>query len=211
LPGAPLTLDQFVAAIVTLLVVIDPPGVGLIFLALTSGMPEVEKRAVAVKASAIALAVLVGAALFGGALLAILGIGLPAFRIAGGLLLFAIAFEMVFEKRQERKVSSVAGLDHRSAIAAFPLAIPLIAGPGAITAAVLLAGRTGGEVLGMALLLLTIAAVSAVTLATLLVSSHLERIVSVTTQTVFARLTGVLLAALAVQFVIDGIRESVVG
>lgn len=195
----------------TLLVVIDPPGVGLIFLALTSGMQEAEKRAVAIKASAIAVAVLVGAALIGGTLLAILGIGLPAFRIAGGLLLFAIAFEMVFEKRQERKVSSVAGVDHRSAIAAFPLAIPLIAGPGAITACVLLAGRTNGEFSAMALLLVTIGTVAAVTLVTLLVSSHLERIVSVTTQTVFARLTGVLLAALAVQFVIDGVRESVPG
>jgi multiple antibiotic resistance protein len=192
-------------------VVIDPPGVGLIFLALTAGMAEADKRAVAVKASAIALAVLVGAALVGSTLLAILGIGLPAFRIAGGLLLFAIAFEMVFEKRQERKVSSVAGLDHRSAVAAFPLAIPLIAGPGAITASVLLAGGAEGDLVGISLLILTIAAVSGMTLVTLLLASHLERIVSVTAQTVFARLTGVLLAALAVQFVTDGIRESIAG
>lgn len=206
-----LTLDQTIAAIVTLLVVIDPPGVGLIFLALTTGMSDAEKRAIAIKASGIALAVLVGAALIGSTLLGLLGIGLPAFRIAGGLLVFAIAFEMVFEKRQERKVSSVAGMEHTAAIAAFPLAIPLIAGPGAITAAVLHAGRTDGGIVAMSLLLLIIAAVTAVTLVTLLAASHLERIVSVTTQTVFARLTGVLLAALAVQFVIDGILESVPG
>jgi multiple antibiotic resistance protein len=130
--------------------------------------------------------------LIGDWLLRALGISLPAFRIAGGLLLFAIAFEQVFEKRQERKANQAqVDADRVAGLAAFPLAIPLMAGPGAITACILLASRAGGDPRRMAALFVIIA--------------FLERALGQKGQIVFARLLGVLLAALAVQYVVDGV------
>jgi multiple antibiotic resistance protein len=150
--------------------------------------------------------VLAGAALFGDWLLRTLGIGLPAFRIAGGLLLFAIAFEMVFEKRVRRKASEAEEATHEAhvGLAAFPLAIPLMAGPGAITASILLAGRTGGDPVRLTLLLLIIAVVVLICFMVFLLAPKLERLIGLTGQIVFTRLLGVLLAALAVQYVVDG-------
>src|SRR3954470_5483576 len=133
--------EQLVSAFVTLLVVIDPIGMGPVFLGVTRGLDEAIRRRVALEASLIAFCVLAGAALIGDWLLAKLGISLAAFRIAGGLLLFAIAFEMVFQRRNERKIEQAGQLG--AAMATFPLAVPLMAGPGAITAMVLLAGRLG--------------------------------------------------------------------
>jgi multiple antibiotic resistance protein len=203
------SLEELIAAFVTLLVVIDPPGLGVIFLALTSGMNGVARRAVAIRASTIALAVLIGVALVGSQVLALLGITLQAFRIAGGLLLFTIAFEMIFQPRAERRSAQAADMaasDHLH-LAAFPLAVPLISGPGAITATVLLSGRIGASPVGMLALLLTIAVVIALCLVVLLLIPTFERVVGSTVQIVFARLTGVILAALSVQFVIDGLLE----
>src|SRR5882757_6527369 len=135
--------EQLISAFVTLLVVIDPIGLGPIFIGLTGGLDLATRRKVALEASIIAFCVLAGTALVGDWLLARLGISLAAFRIAGGLLLFAIAFEMVFQRRTERRTDQTGHLG--SAIAAFPLAIPLMAGPGALTAMILLAGRLGRE------------------------------------------------------------------
>ena len=192
-----------VSALVTLFVVIDPIGLGPIFIGLTSGMPQKVKRKIGLEACVIAFFVLAGSALFGDWLLAQLGISLSAFRIAGGLLLFAIAFEMVFQHRVERETKQP---HHGHArLAAFPLAIPLMAGPGAITAMVLLAGRTGGDLLQLAGLIGAMAAMLAVSYVVFGSSAYLERFLGEQGQAVLGRLLGVLLAALAVQYVADGV------
>src|SRR5436190_236342 len=136
--------EFFISALVTLLVVVDPAGLVPIFVSMTAELPAAARRRVALRASLIAFAILCGAALIGDWLLKSLGIGLPAFRIAGGLLLFSIASEMVFGVRIERqsRQAEEAIEEHVRNVAAFPLAIPLMAGPGAITATILLAGRS---------------------------------------------------------------------
>ena len=154
-----LPLDYMVAALVTLLVVVDPIGLAPTFLGITAGLPRATRRQVALRACLIALAILAGAALGGDWLLRTLSISLPAFRIAGGLLLFSIASEMAFGVRIARQ-SEAAGKaleEHARNIAAFPLAIPLMAGPGAITAMVLLAGRMNGDWRGLSLLMVILA------------------------------------------------------
>jgi multiple antibiotic resistance protein len=192
-----------ISALVTLFVVIDPVGLGPIFIGLTTGMPEKIKRKIGLEACVIAFFLLAGSALFGEWLLTQLGISLAAFRIAGGLLLFAIAFEMVFQHRAERETEPPhQGHAH---LAAFPLAIPLMAGPGAIAAMVLLAGRTSGDMLGLAELIGAMAAMLGICYVIFVFSSHLERLLGAQGQAVFARLLGVLLAALAVQYVADGV------
>jgi multiple antibiotic resistance protein len=197
-------ITALISALVTLFVVIDPIGLGPIFLGLTAGMSAKLRRKIGLEASIIAFFVLAGSALFGDWLLAKLGISLAAFRIAGGLLLFAIAFEMVFERRTERKAEK-SGAASGSHIAAFPLAIPLMAGPGAITAMVLLAGRVNGDPLGFVLLIASMAAMLLVAYVVLLTSSYLERFLGTQGLAVFGRLLGVLLAALSVQYVADGV------
>jgi len=151
--------------------------------------------------------------LLGDLLLRALGISLPAFRIAGGLLLFAIAFEMVLgvRMRREGQAAEEAVEEHVRNIAAFPLAIPLMAGPGAITATVLLAGRAYGQMLLVGLLLAVVVFVSLSCLATFLLAGRLSRMLGHTGNIVLSRLLGVLLAALAVQYVVDGIRAVLAG
>ncbi|MGC1694029.1 MAG: MarC family protein, partial [Pseudolabrys sp.] len=140
-------LEFLISALVTLAVVVDPLGLVPAFVAITQGLPEPSRRSVALRACLIAAAILAGSALIGDWLLRTLSITLPAFRIAGGLLLFSIASEMVFGVRTVRqsRQAEEAIEEHVRNIAAFPLAIPLMAGPGAITATVLLAGRAGGD------------------------------------------------------------------
>src|SRR4051794_19105798 len=153
--------DFAVSALVTLIVTVDPVGLAPIFISLTHGMTRHERGRVGVRASFTAFAVLAFFAVLGEALLHFLGIGLPAFQIAGGLLLFWIAFEMVFGLRGNRKqqTADVAiTQDHIRDVAAFPLAIPLMAGPGAITATILLAGRAGSDGLALVTLIALLAA-----------------------------------------------------
>ena len=200
--------DSLFSAFATLLVTIDPPGLAPIFLAVTRGMSREQRRQVALRGSIIAFGVLALFAILGGAILALLGITLPAFRIAGGLLLFAIAFEMVFERRQERKekISDVA--THRDMIhdiAAFPLAIPLIAGPGAISATVLLSGSLAAAPAAVALVGI-IAACLGLTYLVLVLSERIDALLGQTGRSILTRLLGVMLSALAVQFVADGIK-----
>src|SRR5580692_6686793 len=147
--------DFAIPALLTLLVVVDPVGLVPTYLAVTEGLPRALRRSVAVRASVIAALILIGAALIGDWLLRTLSISLPAFRIAGGLLLFSIASEMVFgvRLRRESREAEEAVEEHVRNIAAFPLAIPLLAGPGAITATVLLAGRAGGNLTLIAILI----------------------------------------------------------
>jgi len=205
--------DSLVSAFVTLLVVVDPVGLVPTFLAVTEGLPARARRRVALRACLIAAAVLAGAALGGDWLFKTLGISLPAFRIAGGLLLFSIASEMVFGVRIERqsKTAEQALEEHVRNIAAFPLAFPLMAGPGAITATVLLAGRTEGNLVAFAALLAVICAVLAICYVTFLAAGRIARTLGTTGNVVLSRLLGVLLAALAVQYVIDGIRAVLEG
>ncbi len=201
-------LDFAISALVTLFVVVDPIGLAPTFLAVTEGLPRRAKLSVALRASIIAGAILIGAALLGDWLFRALGISLPAFRIAGGLLLFAIAFEMVFgiRMRREGQAAEEAVEEHVRNVAAFPLAIPLLAGPGAITAVVLLAGRAAGNLLLTGLVLGVVVVVAASCYVAFILAGRISRLLGMTGNIVLSRLLGVLLAALAVQYVVDGIR-----
>jgi multiple antibiotic resistance protein len=201
-------IDYLISALVTLVVVVDPVGLVPTFLAVTHGLPRQARRRIAVRASIIAAAILAGTALVGDWLLHQLGITLPAFRIAGGLLLFAVASEMVFGVRTERqsKQAEDALEEHLRNVAAFPLAIPLMAGPGAITATLLLAGQASGKPTSLAILIAVVVAVCALCLGVFLVANRVDRLLGITGNVVSSRLLGVLLAALAVQYVIDGVR-----
>ena len=140
-----------------------------------------------------------------------LGVSLPAFRIAGGLLLFWIAFEMVFERRNERKQNTAEVAitkDHIQNVAAFPLAIPLMAGPGALTATMLLAGRAGGDLVQLGLLVGIAGVVVLACTLTFFLATPISRMLGVTGNVVLTRLLGVILAAMAVQFVVDGVKAA---
>lgn len=201
-------MDSIFNAFVTILVTIDPPGLAPLFLVLTQSMNRGERMQVAMRASIIGFGILALFAFAGVAILNVFGITLPAFRVAGGLLLFFIAFEMIFERRQERKEKSADTAitkDHIRNIAAFPLAIPLIAGPGAISATVLLSGSYTGLAGHMALIGI-LAACILITWLTFVAAERIDGILGETGRSILTRLLGVILAALAVQFVADGIK-----
>ena len=206
-------LNFVISALVTLFVVVDPIGLAPTFLAVTEGLPRRARRSVALRASIIAGAILIGTALVGDWLFRALGISLSAFRIAGGLLLFSIAFEMVFgvRMRREGEAAEQAVEEHVRNVAAFPLAIPLLAGPGAITATVLLAGRANGDLLLTGLLMAVVIFVAATSFVAFILAGRISGLLGMTGNIVLSRLLGVLLAALAVQFVIDGIRAVLAG
>jgi multiple antibiotic resistance protein len=206
-------LDYAISALLTLLVVVDPVGLVPTFLAVTEDLPRAARRSVAIRASIIAGAILIGTALIGDWLLHTLSISLPAFRIAGGLLLFSIASQMVFgvRLRRESEEAEEAVEEHVRNIAAFPLAIPLLAGPGAITATVLLAGRAGGNPMLIAILIAVVVLVAAACLVAFLFAERIGRAIGLTGNIVLSRLLGVLLAALAVQYVVDGVRATFAG
>jgi multiple antibiotic resistance protein len=206
--------DFATSALVTMLVTLDPPGLAPIFLSLTRGMSPGERRQVAIRACIIAFGIMAFFGVAGDVVLKALGVSLPAFRIAGGLLLFWIAFEMVFERRTERKqqtAETAITQDHIRNVAAFPLAIPLMAGPGALTATILLAGRAQGEPLLLTMLAAICGLVILCCLAVFLAAGAIARLLGVTGNIVLTRLLGVILAALAVQFVIDGVRAVALG
>jgi multiple antibiotic resistance protein len=204
-------LDYLVSAFVTLLVVVDPVGLAPVFVGLTAGLPENARRRVALRACLIAGAILLGVAIAGDFVLRNLGITPPAFEIAGGLLLFLIGTEMVLGTRLQgqSKTAEQAIEEHVRNIAAFPLAIPLMAGPGAIAATVLLSAAAYTPAM-FALLILVIAAVCAITLAVFFFATQIARVLGITGNVVLSRLLGIILAALAVQYVIDGVRAVIV-
>ena len=208
-----MALEFFISAFVTLLVVVDPVGLVPTFIAITTGLPVKASRSVALRACLIAVAILAGSALAGDWLLRTMSITLPAFRIAGGLLLFSIASEMVFGVRIARQSKTAEEVieDHVRNIAAFPLAIPLMAGPGAITATVLLAGRADSDPMRLGILLGVIAVVLAICLAVFTAAGRIGKLIGTTGNVVMSRLLGVLLAALAVQYVVDGVRAAMAG
>jgi len=201
-------LEYLVSALVTLLVVVDPIGLVPTFLAVTHGLPPAARRQISIRAAIIAAAILTGTAFVGDWLLRQLGISLPAFRIAGGLLLFAVASEMVLGVRTDRQSQEAeqALEEHVRNVAAFPLAIPLMAGPGAITATLLLAGQAGGSLVLLASLIGVVIAVCALCLVAFLIAGRIDRLLGITGNVVLSRLLGVLLAALAVQYIIDGVK-----
>jgi multiple antibiotic resistance protein len=206
-------LDYAISALLTLFVVVDPVAMSPTFLTVTTGMPRASRKSVAVRASVIAGAILIGTALIGDRLLNILEISLPAFRIAGGLLLFGIATEMVFgvRSRNEGETAEQAMEERVRNVAAFPLAVPLLAGPGAITATVLLAGQAAGHMVRLAILIGVVILVAASCLVTFLFAERISGLLGMTGNIVLSRLLGVLLAALAVQYVVDGIRAVLAG
>ncbi len=199
-------------AIVTLFVTVDPIGLVPMFIALTAGMSALERRAIGLRATTTAAAILVAFALFGQGLLAFLDISLAAFRIAGGLLLFWIAFEMVFELRQRRKTNTVNAAQGNEAahVAVVPLAIPLISGPGSISATILIASHAPGyaEVMG---LIAVIVLMMAANFAVFLLATPIDRLLGATGRLVLSRLLGVILAALSIQFVADGVTAIAAG
>ncbi len=198
--------DFLITAFVTMFIIIDPIGLLPLFIALTQGMGKVERRSVAIRAVTVAFFILAIFGIAGDALLAFVGIGMPAFRIAGGLLVFLIAVEMLFERRKERREKQ-SEEPHAHDPSVFPLATPLVAGPGSLAAIILLASGSDGTANPV---ILTIAAMSGVLLFTFILflfANGLEKLMGKTLINVVTRLLGMLLAALAVQFVVDGLRS----
>jgi multiple antibiotic resistance protein len=206
-------IEFFISALVTLLVVVDPVGLVPAYLAVTAGLPAKARRGVAWRACLIAAAILAGSALAGDWLLRTLSITLPAFRIAGGLLLFSIASEMVFGVRIERQSRQAENAveEHVRNVAAGPAISGMASGKAAITATVLLAGRSSGDIARLPILLAVIAAVLALCFVVFLLAAPIVKLLGTTANIVMSRLLGVLLAALAVQYVVDGVRAALAG
>ena len=202
--------DLFVDSLIVLLVVVDPLGIAPIFAALTHGDSPADKRRTAIRGTFIAGAILVVFVLAGDTLLNALGIGMPAFQIAGGLLLFLLAVDMVFARQSG--IRSTTEREQREAatkkdISVFPLAIPLIAGPGAMTTVLLMVGEQGDDPLVIGTVLIVLLVVLALTLASLLFAARIMVFMGETGANVVSRVLGVILAALAVQFVLNGWQE----
>lgn len=203
-------MELFLSAFVTLFVVIDPPGCAPIYAGLTKGATAMQARHMAMRACIIATLILLVFALFGQQLLGALHIELDSFRIAGGIMLFVIALEMVFEKRVERReqrAEKVAATPEIEDVSVFPMAMPMLAGPGAIAAVMLLQNEADGPEATL-VVLGALVAVMVLTLLALIAANPLMKLVGARVEAVITRLLGVLLAALAAQYVIDGIRNS---
>ena len=202
-------LDLFLSAFVTLFVVIDPPGCAPIYAGLTSGATRAQARSMALRASLIAGVILLIFALFGEGLLAALHIELDAFRIAGGIMLFLIALDMVFEKRTQRReerAEKVRATPEVEDVSVFPIAMPMIAGPGSIATIMLLMSRSQGTEQTL-VVLAALVAVLALTALALLAAGPVMKLLGASVEAVITRLLGVLLAALAAQYVIDGLKS----
>ena len=204
-------IELFVSSLITFFVVIDPPGCAPIYAGLSAGATPTHRRAMAVRAVGVAAAILLVFALFGEDLLHGLGIELASFRIAGGIMLFLIALEMVFEKRTQRREDRAAKVaevpEEAEDVSIFPMAMPMIAGPGSIASVMLLMSHTDG--LQRSLVVLAgLGTILLLTLVALLAAGPLMRLLGAKIEAVITRLLGVLLAALAVQFVMDGLQVS---
>jgi multiple antibiotic resistance protein len=206
-------IELFTTAFITLVVIIDPPGCAPIFASLTSGTTAAHRRSMAIRSAAVAWFILIFFALLGEPLLDTLGISLSAFRLAGGIMLFIIALEMVFEKRTERRearAQEIEGTPEADDIAVFPMAIPMIAGPGSIATIMLLGARANGLVEG-AIVLGAMTLVILLTLVALLAAGPLMKLIGAKLEAMITRILGVILAALAAQFVLDGLERSLPG
>lgn len=204
-------LETAVLAFATFFATIGPPDVAAMFAALTPGTPPRERRRIALRGTLIATVILVFFAVAGEQLLSVLGISLPALRIAGGILLFLIGLDMVFARSSGGTSTTPEETQEASLkqdITVFPLATPLIAGPGAMGAAILLMSDAAETLLLQAIVVAALLAVLAITLAGMLLATQLQRLLGVTGMHVITRILGVLLTGLAVQFVLDGIANS---
>jgi len=203
-------IELFLSAFVTLLVVIDPPGCAPIYASLTREAPKPARRAMAIRAVFVAFGILLFFGLLGEDLLSALGVSLSAFRIAGGIMLFLIALEMVFERRTQRRATRAQEVDadpEHEDVSVFPMAIPMIAGPGSIASVMLLVARSDGMEETVTVFA-ALVAVLLLTLLALLAAGPLMRLLGHRMEAMLTRLLGVILAALAAQFVIDGISVS---
>jgi multiple antibiotic resistance protein len=203
-------VELFLSAFITFFVVIDPPGCAPIYASLTADASQAQRRAMAIRAVFIAGIILLIFGLFGEQLLAALGISLDSFRIAGGIMLFLIALEMVFEKRTERRearAQEIIETPEVEDVSVFPMAMPMIAGPGSIATLMLLMSKNEG--LNASLVIFgALATVLALTMLALLAAGPLMKLLGAKIEAVITRILGVLLAALAAQFVVDGLRAS---
>ncbi len=199
--------ELFLSAFVTLFVVIDPPGCAPIYAGLVKGANQRQATAMAVRATFIATLILLVFALFGEKLLGALHIELNSFRIAGGIMLFVIAMDMVFEKRTQRREERAEKVreDHVEDVSVFPMAMPMIAGPGSIATIMLLTARADGTEQTLTVLA-AMGAVLLLTLFALVAAVPLMKLLGARVEAVITRLLGVLLAALAAQYVIDGVK-----
>jgi multiple antibiotic resistance protein len=203
-------IELFGSALVTFLVIIDPPGCAPIFASLTAGASPVQRRGMAVRSSLIAWIILMFFALLGRPMLNALGISLASFRIAGGIMLFIIAVDMVFERRTERREKRAHAFEQTPEvedISVFPMAMPMIAGPGSIASAMLWVSRAETPI-HIVLILAAITVVMGITLVTLLAAGPLMRLIGSKVEAAITRILGVILAALAAQFIVDGLRQS---
>lgn len=203
-------IELFGSALVTFLVIIDPPGCAPIFASLTRGTPAAHRRAMAVRSSFIAWAILMFFALLGKPMLHALGISLASFRIAGGVMLFMIALDMVFERRTQRRevrAQLIEGTPEADDISVFPMAIPMISGPGSIASAMLWVSRAD-DAAQVLTVLAAITVVILITVVCLLAAGPMMRLIGERIEAMITRILGVILAALAAQFVVDGLKQS---
>jgi multiple antibiotic resistance protein len=198
-------VEMLVSAFVTLFVIIDPIGLAPLFIALTQGMTEQQRMKVGRRALLVSFVILLAFGLFGERLLTAIGISIPAFRISGGLLLFLTALDMLFERRSDRRERKAN--EHPADPSIFPLAMPLIAGPGALATMVLLSSRNSGDLVGLVGIHLVMVLVLGITYLLFRASGRVERLLGPIGIVVLTRLFGILLAALSVQFVLDGLRD----
>lgn len=205
-------IELFISSLITFFVVIDPPGCAPIYAGLTAGAPREQVRSMAVRAVLIAGGILVVFALFGQNILSAIGASLDSFRIAGGILLFVIATEMVLEKRTQRREDRAQKIveAHVDDVSVFPMAMPMIAGPGSIATIMLYVSETSG-IAALGVIFAALVSVLVLTLLALLAASPLMRLLGQRVETVITRLLGVILAALAAQFIIDGLLGSFPG
>ena len=206
-------IELFTTAFITLAVIIDPPGCAPIFASLTAGTDAAHRRKMAIRSALVAWSILIFFALLGEPLLRTLGISLSAFRLAGGIMLFMIALDMVFERRTERReerAKEIEGTPEAEDISVFPMAIPMIAGPGSIASIMLLTARADGLVED-AIVLGALSLVLLLTLAALLMAGPLMKLIGAKLEAMITRILGVILAALAAQFVLDGLERSLPG
>jgi multiple antibiotic resistance protein len=206
-------IELFTTAFITLAVIIDPPGCAPIFASLTAGTDAAHRRMMAIRSAAVAWAILMFFALLGEPLLRTLGISLSAFRLAGGIMLFMIALDMVFERRTERReerAEEIKGTPEAEDISVFPMAIPMIAGPGSIASIMLLTARADGAVEDV-VVLAAMTSVILLTLIALLMAGPLMKLIGAKLEAMITRILGVILAALAAQFVLDGLERSLPG
>ncbi len=203
--------DAFIAAFIALFVIIDPVGIAPVFASLTEGTSKHHKRSMAFKGTIVALLIMVFFAYVGKPFLITLGISMDAMRIAGGIMMFLIALEMVMEKRAENKQESADKLDEFfEDISVFPIALPLLAGPGSIATIMLLMNTHEGDLQAQGMVIAALSLVMLISLIVFLLAGKIMSLLGPTVNSVITRVLGIILAALAAQYVIDGLKGALI-